>query len=382
MEDDFDTMNLSAEELIKLYYGSVNSESGEIPEDETHKAFAYLITAADKGLPEAWAELGACYFAGIGVDQDEASALDYLEKAALRNVANAQMNLYSLMWGKAQTDEEKKNALYWLNQAAANKVPSALYEMGNHYYHGMAFEQDYKKAVEYFTLSAEAECSEAMAMLGVMYQQGQGVEKNPEKSVEWFVDAAEAGSLTGLCNLGCAYMGGLGVKQDYEEAKNCFLGLTDLEDPFIEMPDLNNVKTRSDIAQVYLQNQAYIITYPLAHHNLGIMYQHGLGDEADEKKALYHFMLAAENDYAPSCLQAGAILYAGDAMGKPEPEKAFDYLTTALNAGIPEAKLFLGMMYYGGEGVAQDKEKGIAYLDELIAAGNVQAIQIKNNLLS
>ena len=53
-----------------------------------------------------------------------------------------------------------------------------------------------------------------------------------------------------------------------------------------------------------------------------------------------------------------------------------------LDADIVDAKLFLGIMYYSGEGVTEDREKGIAFLDELIAIGNVEAIKIKKELIS
>jgi len=381
MSDDFDIGGKTAEDLLELYFSSVDFNNDDFSQEEMDKSMSYLKAAADKGSPEAWAELGACYFMGYGIKQDEILAHDYLEKAALKNVANAQMNLYCLMRDKAQTDEEKKNSLYWLNQAVENKVPSALYETGSLYYHGIVYEQDFKKAAKYMQLSAEANCPEAMATLGVMYQQGQGVDKDMSKAIEYFAKAADEGSYSGLCNLANAYMGGLGVEQDYSEAMACFAALVDLDEPFYS-PDLNDPDVRADIALVFHQTNVYEMTYPMAHHNLGIMFQQGLGTDVDQSAALYHFMLASENGYAPSCLQAGSMLYAGEGIDRAEPEKAFEYLSVALDAGIPEAKLILGIMYFCGEGVKEDKEKGIAFLDELIAMGNVTAIKAKNDLLN
>lgn len=382
MSDDSDIEGKTAEELLELYFGSVDDESGDIPEENKEKAIAYLKAASDKGLPEAWAELGACYLAGMGVEPDEAEARDLLEKAALKKVANAQMNLYTLMHSAAKTDEEKENALFWLNKAAENNVPSALYEIGSLYYHGMVHQQDFKKALEYFIKAAEAGSGEGFATLGVMYQQGQGVKPDMRKAAELFAKAADLGSITGLHNLGTAYMGGLGVDQDYEAAMECFAYIVDLEEPFYLQPDLHDKQTRSDIAQIFYRIQTYNIFYPMAHHNLGIMYQQGLGAEADASQALYHFMLASENGFAQSCLQAGTMLYSGEGVKDPDPEKAFEYLDAALNAGLDDAKLCLGIMYYCGEGVEEDKEKGVAMIDSLIAAGNVAAIKIKNDLMS
>jgi len=381
MSDDLTISGKTAEELMDLYFGFVDNEIGEIPEEDTEKAFTYLKAAANMGLPEAWAELGACYFAGLGVEPDEAKAHDLLEKAALKNVANAQMNLYLFMRDKAQTDEEKKDALYWLNQAVENNVPSALFETGSLYYHGMVHKQDYKKAYEYFLKAADAGSAEGFSTLGVMYQQGQYVDHNLKKSAEYFAKAAELGSITGLYNLGNAYMGGLGTDQNYKEAMNCFEYIIDLEEPFYLMPDLEDKQTRSDIAQVFHRIQVYDMLYPMAHHNLGVMYQQGLGTDENLTQALYHYMLAAENGFAQSCFQAGTMLYTGEGIKEPEPEKAFEYLNTALDAGIEEAKLCLSLMYYFGEGVEEDKQKGIAMVDDLIAKGNVQAIKIKNSML-
>jgi len=381
MNDDLDISGKTAEELLNLYFGFVNYEIGEIPEEDTEKAFTYLIAAANKGLPEAWAELGACYLAGLGVEPDEAKAHDLLEKAALKNEANAQMNLYILMRDKAQTGEEKKDALYWLNQAVENNVPSALFETGTLYYHGLVHEQDLKKAFEYFSKAADAGSAEGFSMLGTMYHLGQGVNHDLKKAAEFFEKAAELGSITGLYNLGNAYMGGLGVEQDYEDAINCFEDITDLEEPFYLMPDLEDKRTRSDIAQIFHRIQVYNMIYPAAHHNLGIMYKQGLGTEINETQALYHFMLAAENGFAQSCLQAGTMLYTGEGVKESEPEKAFEYLNFALNEGLEEAKLCLSLMYYFGEGVEENKVKGIEMIDDLIVKGNVPAIQIKNSML-
>jgi len=371
----------TAEELLDLYFETADESNGEVSQSEMGKAIGYLKAAADKGLPEAWAELGACYYNGIGVIKDDKKAIEYMEKAALRDVANAQMNLYIMMFQNAQTDEEKRNAFYWLDKAVEQELASALYEMGTLYYNGLVYKQDFSKAADYYQQSSDAGSAEAMAMLGAMYQNGQGFEKDLEKAAECFTEAAESGSLSGLFNIGAAYMGGLGVEQDYEEAVNCFMYIIDLEEPFYLMPDLNDADTRSDIALTFHRMAVYDLVYPMAHHNLGVIFQQGLGAEIDKSKALYHFMLAAENNYAPSCMQAGAMLYVGEGHDA-DYAKAFEYLTAASGAGINEAKLIISMMYWDGDGVIKDREKSIALLDELIAMGNVEAMKAKNELLN
>ena len=389
MSDDLEFEGKSAEELLDLYFGFTDDETGEIPEEDTQKAFAYLKAASDKGLPEAWAELGACYLAGLGVESDEKEASKLLENAALKDIANAQMNLYILMRDKAQTDEEKKDALFWLEKAAQNNVPSALYETGSLYYNGIIHEKNYKKAFEYFSKAADADYGEGYASLGVMYQMGEGIAQDQTKAVQCFAKAADLGSITGLFNLGSAYMGGLGIGQDYEKAAGCFVNIVDLEEPFFLTADLQDKKNRSDIAQVFHRIQIYNMIYPMAHHNIAVMYQQGLGCEADPVQALYHFMLGAESGYAQSCLQAGTMLYSGEghteeikAKEEETLQRAFGYLSAALEAGLEEAKLGLSMMYYCGEGVEEDKPKAAAMIDSLIAAGNVSAIKIKNSLMA
>jgi TPR repeat protein len=208
-------------------------------------------------------------------------ALDYLEKAALKDAANAQMSLYVMMWEKAQTDEERTNALFWLWKAVEQNVPSALYEIGALYYHGLVYKKDLQKAHDYFREAAE--------------------------------------TLEG------------------------FETITDLDDTSLLIPDFSDKEARSDIFLLNHRLQIYNQVYPMSHHNIGVMCQQGLGVEMDASTALYHFMLAAEDGYGPSCLQAGSMLYTG-------------------------------------EGVAQDKEKGLSLLDDLMTAGNVSAIKAKEEL--
>jgi TPR repeat protein len=375
----------SPQALMERYFSLIDEETGDIPGDKREEAVLCLKQAAGARFPEAEAELGACYYSGDMVPQDLKLAEWLLESAALGDAPNAQMNLYVLQWRSAQTEEAQHNALFWLKKAAEKKVPSALYETGLLHYHALVYPQDYGAAFRYFAEAAEAGNCEAMASLGAMYQAGTGVEKDAEKAAELYAEAARMGSITGLFNMGNAYMLGIGTEQDYEEAIACFEMLTDLDDPFFN-PDIRDRATRNDIALLWRQKEAYDMVYPQAHHNLGVMHAEGLGVEADPEQALYHFMLAAENNFAPSCIQAGKMLYLGEGRENADntegdSEKAFAYLTIASEAGHADAKIFLGAMYYTGEGTEQDKTKGLALLDELIGNGNAEAQKLKNNLL-
>ncbi len=87
-------------------------------------------------------------------------------------------------------------------------------------------------------------------------------------------------------------------------------------------------------------------------YNLAMLFDRGLGIQADESKAQKLYLKAAEQNYAPAMFKLGAIM----ARQEDFPAAAKWWLK-ASNAEIPEAQYNLAKLYRDGVGVEKDVYK-------------------------
>ena len=152
-------------------------------------ALPTAVRAADPDIPRMQAdaqrgsirqqiELGAAYFSGRGVPQDE------------------------------------KLAAYWYERAANAGDPWAQKQMGFFYEAGIGVQRDPTQAVRWFERAAAGGLVSAKVNLGIAYLLGDGVQKDPALAEKLFHRAFEQGSGIAACYLGEMYTGGLGVVSD------------------------------------------------------------------------------------------------------------------------------------------------------------------------
>ncbi len=90
-------------------------------------AFPLLKRIANKS-PEAMFNLGLLYIKGLGVEKDEARAIDCLKRAGAMGLSNAYVSIYSILKTKSLFE-----ALSFLKLAAEAKNCDAIYLLANHY---------------------------------------------------------------------------------------------------------------------------------------------------------------------------------------------------------------------------------------------------------
>lgn len=127
------------------------SASADTPETTVERA------AAEPGNVQAQNFLGWFYREGLGVEQDDAEAVDWIRKCAEQGEAWCQNNL-GLMFAE-----------------------------------GRGVEQDYTEAVKWYRRAAEQNHPLAQGNLGVMYLTGHGVPADESQGVAWLHKAAEQG---------------------------------------------------------------------------------------------------------------------------------------------------------------------------------------------
>lgn len=95
---------------------------------------------------------------------------------------------------------------------------------------------------------------------------------------------------------------------------------------------------------------------PFAMHQIGMMYERGLGVKADMEKALSWFERAADLGLVMAMVEAGK-LYSNEDLPFYDARKAYVWYLKGAGLGYHEAELHLGDCYYVGLGVEEDAEK-------------------------
>ncbi len=115
-----------------------------------------LETAAAKGNPRAWADLGELKLKGEHTPKDVPGGLELLEKAARAGQAAAAFSL-----GKAYNEGtgvtmDRAKALDYFRAAAAGHIPEAFYNLGASYASGRGTKRDYAEGLAWMILAGKA----------------------------------------------------------------------------------------------------------------------------------------------------------------------------------------------------------------------------------
>lgn len=226
---------------------------------------------------------------------------------------------------KTEKVVEEKSELDKLRDKAAKGDAEAMLNIGKAYYSGtLGAEQDYKKAAKWFADAAEVETdeaepfsAEAKGWLGLLYYNGEGVKQDTDKAMNLFLRATKHG----------------------------FNGLVETFDEMAQMGDLFACKFMQEC------------------------YNKGVGVKRNTDKAAVYQRLAADAGDEDSYFPVAMNLYNAD-----RHSESFKYFEKATKLGNVKAAYFYGLMLFDGdEGVEQDKEKGLRYLQKAADKGHVAA---------
>ena len=145
------------------------------PNKQTSVKIARLRAKAEKGDPQAQADLGLAYEKGDGVTQnwDEATRWYLLAAEQGHNWSQAQLGFcYSNGNGVPQSYTEAAN---WYRKAAEQGNSSAQSNLGVLYYNGMGVELDEHEAAKWYQLAADQGFYAAQNNLAICYEKGEGV---------------------------------------------------------------------------------------------------------------------------------------------------------------------------------------------------------------
>lgn len=154
---------------------------------------AFLQQAAQQGYVIAQSLLGACYFYGKGIAENESQAMDWVRKAAEKGHAPAQYNLGLMYFNGNGKDKDEVQAAAWFRKAAEQGFALAQALLGTSYRDGKGVTKDDAQAVAWFRKAAEQGLVLAQYNLGFMYEMGRGITKDNIQAAIWYHKAVEQG---------------------------------------------------------------------------------------------------------------------------------------------------------------------------------------------
>lgn len=118
------------------------------------RAVKFYLLGAEKGVLEAFVQLGICYRNGLGVPPDYAKAFYYFGSAAEEGDISGEFNLALAYYHGQGVKQDYARCVYWLNKAAVKGDSASQLYLGLSYYAGLGVAVDRGKAVEWLEKSA------------------------------------------------------------------------------------------------------------------------------------------------------------------------------------------------------------------------------------
>jgi TPR repeat protein len=195
------SITLSAQEVVDA---QITNNSAKF---ETIKAIA------EKGDPEAQAQLGEMYGAGDGVLKNEAEAVKWQRKAAEQGDALAQykLGIAYLAGITGETNHEKGAA--WLLKAAAQDYPYAELLLANLYARGDGLPKDYVESYKWYSLysihsNKTSPATDKLALDMTPEQLAEAKRRTAAEAAKWYRMAAENGDEVAQRRLAAIYENG------------------------------------------------------------------------------------------------------------------------------------------------------------------------------
>lgn len=207
-------------------------------------ALAFLLQAADKGIPRAHLLLGRAYAHGHGVMRNIDKAIEYY-KTAFRS-------------GHV----------------------GAAHQIGKFNQFGIGVPVDIEKAVKWYELDASRGYEASVKHLGDIYMDG--TPEGAQKTITLYEKAAARGFVQANNTLGMIYLYGMGVPADHRKALNWYLKSAAVPDPTgtVQASAILAIYEPHDYSRAIELLHAY--RTPVAINNLAYMYENGLGVKKQE----------------------------------------------------------------------------------------------------
>ena len=392
--------------------------------EDYKKAAKYYVMADD---PEGWYEHGCLWLQGNLGKQSDAEMLRGLamvrqsERADYRDAIYLMARLFD---AGAVVAQNYDSAVYMLSRLVEREDPYALYAMARYYEQGFGVDKDSLKAMSFYRRAGEAGLGEGYACLGDYYRHGiTGMAPDSLQAFQTYMLAASAedDNAKGLSRVAECYLQGIGTRVDSAKAIYYLRDAVEAGSPraAAELADMYNYGRGDIVANADTAWMLYRMASrgddPRGDYMMGAyLYEQGAYDNAmgfivsaaqngsiDAAVLLAQAMLGgngieANPTFAVTSLRElahkdptgqaffmlGIAYYMG--LGIDEDKTAAIHLfDTAASMGNTRAMINIGQLYARGEGVERDTVKAVEWYERAVAAGSTQAmLQLAGSYLS
>ncbi len=328
----------------------MGKHSDESYYEKALQGFLQIEPSAKKLRPYIQYRIGKMYLYGSGTEKAPETAFKWLEQSAIAGNKYAQHNLANMFCYGTGTQKDLSKAFLWYSEAARLGMRFADYALAQMYYYGSGVEQNIEHAQEHYRKALFAFLSydmdeKLLYKIGRMYYCGLGTEVDKLQAMKYLSKSAEQGNMQAKRIVAQELLSGEYIQQDIP----CGLAM------LTECADSGDTSAAYKLGKVYFKGE-----YVPANH--------------DRAESYLKIAVAANNRDAIYTL---AKLYLTDERKNvPQAIK----LLEAVAADNMWASYRLGRIYYfGADGVAPDREKGMTWLMQSAADGNIYAQSIIDN---
>lgn len=339
---------------------------------DTTQALWWLIKAHERRVPDAALYLGLCYEKGFGVEKDDAKAYRLYKEAASRGSLLGEYRQAIMTLSGQGVKKDPRKGMKALEKLSAKGVNEATTALAFEYYY---VKKDRQKGLEYFRRVAEKDDPDAQSMLGSIYY----LEGDYHQAYYWAAKSADKDYYRGYYILSVLYLDGHEVQQSdslyfhylslaneksgrfYDLMSDCYYAGTGTA------PDYDAALACMKAAVKYdKENEVYLGEL---YYNLGKIYcgfNKGKQGGVEDPQRGYRYLCNAR-DLVSSEKRSEVAYYLANchSLGvgtETDYKKAFSYYMEASEGGSPAAANEIGVMYYLGEGVAEDKGTALEWL--------------------
>ena len=310
------------------------------------RSFILYQQGANKGIPFAMNGLAVLLENGKGTEKDLFKAFEWYTKAAEQGDARAQCFLGLCYYNGLGTEKDLFKAFEWCTKSAEQGDAMAQCFLGLCYYYGVGTEKDLFKAFEWYTKAAEQGDALAQFKIAGCYYNGWGTEKDLVKAFEWYTKAAEQGNGDAQYYLAWLFIKGEGVEKNYTKAlewssKSAKQGQR-VSKKLVADICLNKLVTAENIDRGLktLRELAQDSCCSDSQYKLGLMYEMGQHVAQDDSKAFELYRASAAQRYSPAEFRLGIFYYEGIAV-QQNKRVGLLWIRNAASDGNQEAKDFL-----------------------------------------
>lgn len=361
---------------------------------------------ANNGDPFAQHELGIRLLFGNGYQPDTTKAIFWIQKAASQNISAARFNLAIMYYNEIGVDWNPFSAFKNFRFAAESGMPEAQFAYGIFFTENLVVNKDLSQAYSWFKKSADKDYEPAIESLEYLKEQGFDLNDNEESKVDDTQYINEKSQISSLIQQDWSFdyfdfsEDTLSAEKEKEIVENLLTENKDELKRKLGVSDLRNTETIEDTSSLGIINFAAengspeALFFTATASEMGIVTKRNIVDAAykylrayrlgSQKAALrllqiikdrniFKTLKSEVDDNNADAMYTWAGMIALGFDNSLSDMQAYELLERAAKQNHINSIIEIGLSYYGGTLVKEDRKKAIEYWKKAAELGSKEA---------